>query len=481
MLGDDPGQQDLREQLSDDLELVLNTPLALNDSQRPRYLVKLGKTLYDLKRYQKARHILNDYIKSYPDEPNAYQAHLLLAMCCHEGFKDLRGYAYHAEKVLELKPDFADSIQVHLNLFSAYMSLAKEIAGKEPAAQSPESKQQISLLNKSAAHLYTVILAAPELAAKDNQLWLANFYYRNIKDHADEYFVEALQDDDLKEMGQRAQSIYENVLGIESLPLSASDYLDLEKELFKLSNIYAWMNQVDKQKILVNNLIEHQKAHPEWAWKLRSKALFALAWIYQSEGEIIKAQDTFQLLASSSIKSMDSFVASASKLQYSRISFAFLDESRKSLEDNEIVVILKHLKDLKIHKSLHQEPIHLEAALEYARIRSSLEPAMTRESNRLFLLTRAKEDFTSKEDVRSKDYHASRLLNPEKDVIYQAYLMLIDAQIARLEAKAAADKGLIEESEAKNLLADSLYKKLIGGKFAVTKYLIEQAKMINDK
>ena len=111
---------------------------------------------------------------------------------------------------------------------------------------------------------------------------------------------------------------------------------------------------------------------------------------------------------------------------------------------------MKFLKDLQIRKSIASEPMHLESAIDYAMIRSSLVPSEKYDEQLRFLLLRVKEDFTSRKDLWSKDYHTARLQQPDKDLIYQAYMMLIDAHTASIESKIALKTGAWVEAEAKN-------------------------------
>ena len=74
------------------------------------------------------------------------------------------------------------------------------------------------------------------------------------------------------------------------------------------------------------------------------------------------------------------------------------------------------------------------------------------------------------------DYETQRKLMPDKDRIYQAYIMYIDAQIAILEAKAARVSGEAHEAKSKEGASIALLSTLIDGKYAVSKYLVDKAK-----
>ena len=77
-----------REILVNDLKSALVSPEALNPTQKSKYLLQLGKTLYELEQYETALEALNNFIELYPKDENLFQAHLLSALCYQEGTKD---------------------------------------------------------------------------------------------------------------------------------------------------------------------------------------------------------------------------------------------------------------------------------------------------------------------------------------------------------------------------------------------------------
>ena len=59
----------------------------------------------------------------------------------------------------------------------------------------------------------------------------------------------------------------------------------------------------------------------------------------------------------------------------------------------------------------------------------------------IFFLGRIKEDFTAQDDPIRQEYHEARLRFPDKDLVFQAYMKCIDAEILSLEAQVAKAKG----------------------------------------
>lgn len=458
---------ELRTQLLGDLLLALNTPGAIKSVQKPTYLLKISKVHYDMQKYNEALDVLNHYVNNHSEDENLFQAHLLMAMCYHEGLQDPLQFAIHAEKALEAKPEFPDQCRLRLNLFNTYLQLAKS-----------QENSESGYTDKAVGHLYKVFKLKSEQIKPENQLWLADYFYNKVKTRANEYFIEALNSSEDRKLIQDTIDIYQSGLKLEESNLNhffiTEDTIYLEHELFKLSNLYGWLNVVDKQIEILDYVIERQQKDPDWNWTLRTRTVFAKANALKEKGDHANAIEHYSRLIDQS-KPSDFFVSNAAKLQWSRLHFISLPTHKKTIEDGEMIAILKTLKDIQIRKSLSQEPIHLEAALDYAMMRSSLESESQRQEHLLFLLKRIKEDFTDKGDLWSKDYHASREQNPVKNTLYQAYMMLIDAHLARLEAILIETNGNELAREAKLEAAQAIYENLLTGKYAVTKYLINQA------
>ena len=170
----------------------------------------------------------------------------------------------------------------------------------------------------------------------------------------------------------------------------------------------------------------------------------------------------------------DHSIAAEARLQVARHLFASLPEQERHDDSPHMQAIFHRLHDLKLRKSLANEPIHLEAAIEFAEYKSAVAKEEEREELLLYLLTKTKEEFTSSEDIWSKDYQTSRKLQPEKDRIYQAYMRYIDARILLLQATVARREGKILDSRSKERAAHALFSTLRQGRYATTKYLVER-------
>ena len=135
------------------------------------------------------------------------------------------------------------------------------------------------------------------------------------------------------------------------------------------------------------------------------------------------------------------------------------------------------LKDLQTHKRFDQEPLHLEAAYDYAAASASLASPEQSAETRLRILRDAKKEFTRADDIASKDYQAQRLRHPEMEGLYQSYLQLFDARIAQLQAELAKERGDATQYKILRQAAQTLYSALLQGQIAVSKYVMDQAQL----
>lgn len=457
----------LKVQLCHDLNQAIST--AENQDQKATYVLHLAKTLYHLKDYSSAIEWLEKFVLDFPHSKQLYQAHFLLAISFQEGFQNREEFIKNAEKAFILNSTFPEAKELSLNLFSIYLQLAKENANFQDIYTQYTAKAAESLFQ------------AMEQGAQIKQeylIWLAKNDFSYLKRECAE--EKALHIDPAKlAIANRATKTFEKIFQIDSDAIvlkNEASILSIESEVLDLSTLYGWQGEQNKQLTLLKSLVHLQEEHADWKWNAKSQALYALGNAYEDNAYSDQALDCYRQLLSTQ-KSSDSYVYSASKLHYARLSFASLSLERKTIQDPEVQTILNYLKDLQIRKKLTQEPLHLEAAIDYADLRSSLENNERQDLLFLQLLNRAKEDFTSKEGICAKDYESSRQRYPEKNRLYQAYVMLMDAHIARLEAKIAGKEGKDDEKRQKQEAAKALYLTLVEGEFAVTHYVTQQAQL----
>jgi TolA-binding protein len=463
----------VREMLIGDLLLVLNSPESIKSIQKPKYLYCLAKTHYELKQFPEALAVLKTYSEQYPSDPLLYQAHLLTALCYQE-LQEPQKFAFHAERVLALNPDLPDQQQLRLSLFTTYLQLSQKVHEIEAAL--PGSQHHTPYVDIAAEHLYRAAISNSIPIKPENLLWLANHYYGKVKEKNDEYMIGPLDDAQQIEFAERSASLFQKALvKEENQPVDLHpENLRLEHEFFKWSHLYGWLGIPEQQILLLNNQLAQYDKNPDWKWSLRSRAKFSLANALYATGELAQALELYSQLMQIK-KGADPFITTASKLQFARLSFDLIPEPERNLDNPRIITILKNLKDIQIRKNIAHEPLHLEAALDYAKIRASLEPPKNQEYQLSFLLMRSKEDFNRIDDIASKDYAEAKNRDPGKDLIFQAYIRLMDAHIAYAQALHAKEEGNREEWDKLRENARGLYQSLLTGKLAVSKYVINEA------
>lgn len=302
--------------------------------------------------------------------------------------------------------------RLHLHLFNAYLELAK-------------TKQEESWDDLAANHLAAVIDTYP--ISLENRLWLSHYF--------------AKQDD------KRAIPL------IESLLQTEVNWKRFDQEALELASFY--QKQYDFQKaLLILQKVIAQELPSRW------KAKLAIAGILTQLGEKEKAISLYQELEASA----EPLIMHTAHLNLARLSFEEAPETS-----------LKMLEELRKRKSLATEPIHLEAALDYAEFRASLELPGAKNALLFQLLLEVKQEFTIQDNILAKDYHAAKQLMPEKDIIYQAYMRYLDARLFLLQAEEAKKRGDVGEWKAKEQAARALFSTLLKGKFAASSYLVEKA------
>lgn len=429
-----PDDVDIKRQLVEDLQKALPS---FAEDQKGAYLFLLGKAQFELEEYREAEKTLESLLSAYPQHVSNQEAHLLLSLCLREqGIYD-HSFAEHAEKALAATPHATPMQALHRDLFNAYRNQGN--------------------WERAAEHLYQAYVVGNEPIQEDNKIWLASFYFEKAKNG----------DSNAKE---KALAVFPKLLSLEGenmVPTAATEHPVLEAEVLKFSSL---LPQTKKAQLL-SSLNDLQKKNPQIEWKLQRQTQFELGKTYASLHESQKALDIFSSLID---PTAPSYFSSAAQLEKSRLFFTLCPEEQRREDNPEIVEVLSSLKDLQIQKKIYSEPLHLEAALEYADIRTSLAPAEKRVETALFFLSRLKEDFTSMEDPALQEYRAAAF--PEKSALYQNYLKCLDAEIARLEALQCRKVKEVDHAKDLEKSAHALLTEVLASKH-VTPYLLERAEL----
>lgn len=420
---EDKFDRQLLEQLSQDLKNALEQG-DISQELRSSYQLQLAKTEYQLQKYAEAIAHLNRLLHSQPD--NA-QAHLLLGYILLAQSGDPHAFICEAEKSLTLQPDLPDS--VHQHLFHAYLQRNRE-KDKDLAA----------------AHLMLLLAKEHADIPNSSRLWMGGYFHDRLRQIGNEFQPEPLPTEKARKAAERAISIV----------VPALDKSDHEEGFLQLGAFYGWAGFIEKQAAVYEALVMAYHQGSERSWKMVPRTLFALGNAYEQLGRGESA-----LACYNQIITVEPYLQQATKLRIARLKILQGKEKIESL--------LNELNQLQINKSLNTEPVHLEAAYDYAKYYSRGDLKRL-----LKLLGAAKEAFTSQKDIPAKEYHALRGTNQRLDHVYQAYLMLFDARIAQTEGDLAKRKDPVEASR-KYAIAKELYETLLSEKFAISKYLVDQA------
>lgn len=340
-----------------------------------------------------------DVLLQHDSFPQMGNAYLLMALLHKD--RSLHYFCLYGEKALELKADLVETRQVHISLFNAYLEL---------------SQQQPELLEKAAHNLFLAFMHEKNLQA-ENLNWLATYYYN--------------QAEEMPIAAERAILLLESSA---KTPVTA----------YKLAKLYAQSHRTEEQIATLESVKE--------GLDLEAKLLLAEGYI-----RIDKKEQAIELL--------DAIIAGSSTTRGFTCASASLQAIRLKREKGflSMEAAATSLKNLILQRRLANEPIHLEAALDYIALQAENDP-----SKQLSLLQKTKADFEATDSLLASDYQEARQKLPAKNHIYELYLKLFDADIRLCEAKLTEDLLLQKhwQTQAKEILlqiiGDPVGKALLG-------------------
>lgn len=452
----------------DDLKRCMASPGTFTSKEESQYQLKLARVLNDMGRKRESQRVLEDFIEEKKTSPLLYQAHYMLAVANYQNENDYSGFAFHAEHVLRLNPKLPQRLCLKRNLFTAYMYLANKSKESGADTQTVEHYEDMA-----AQHLFDLTAEDPGSIEEGQLLWLANFYYDKVAANRDPYLLEPLNDEEHEDFAEQAVTIFRKVLKLGSsqryLP-EGEELLTHERNVLRLTTLLGWQASIKQQITLLEQLHKAQNEADTLKWRYAPQTEFSLAYAYEQMGQWDNAREKFQALHNKRVL-RDPQLRSATQLHLARTRYQTLAKSHKIANDTEVKEILKLLEELEIRRQIAHEPIHLEAAIDRAEIFASLCDPDDRERQLLEGLSKVKAAFTARDDLWSKDYHASREQSPKQDHIYQAYIMLIDARISYLQLRVNGD-----QEQRRREAARTIFHTLLTTKFSVSRYLIHQAK-----
>ncbi len=445
-----------------DLQAVLEHSDCLNDAEMKDYSLLYAKISYELDYYSDALHCLQDHIFTkidVEDDPlTLSEAHFIAGLCHAETGSDNSAFCMHLEQAMTINPDLYDSPSTHLRLYNAYISLAGYGEGAEVSS---DGQQQQEFIDHAAEHLEEATSRGEMAIKEENRLWLANHYYQSVQNYyAGHWKAQNTPHPEVTSAIDRASSHYQSLLLSNNnlIELSAEN-LHLENEVIKLAKLLAYQDSHEQKLALLKQLLQQQSEKTELNWVSQKDALFELATVYDSLGEKEKAYETYSFIHATA-NHFSTAIANHATLEAARLHFELLEDGLRIESNEEVLSILNDLKELQIRKNASSEPTHLEAALEYAKIRSLISNRVEQDNRYLFFLNRIKDDFTSQEDLVTQDYLVNLNRDATKKQIFDSYMKFIDAEKLRLEAKSLYQQELLGEMKEFHENALTLYSEI---------------------
>lgn len=419
-----------KEQFYTDIQDVLAIDGLFSEGETNTYKLLFAKTSYELGKYEETYEYLSHLLGVFSDEQSPLhvaEAHYLAAICLYEQQMNHADFCKHLEIALQLDPGTYDKGSTHVHLFNGYLIESGLMESSETANS--------QLTDKAAEHLYTAITKDDAFIKSENTLWLANHYYKKVKEHTDRHWTASLSDtEELQECAARSQILFEKELLSEGSlkPLDEST-LSFEPEALKLADLYSLQGKQQERLSIVTSLLEQQSI-AEMDWQYKKHALYELGQTYKALGNPNKALETFNYI-STFTTAMPTVMSNSAAYEVARMHYKLLDAQNVSEANEDVLAVLNELKELQIRKNALSEPVHLEAALEYTAIRMELADASERLERGKFFLTRMKEDFSSQADTIGQEYHATLETNAPKKAMYASYMKYVEAEILRLQAE----------------------------------------------
>lgn len=314
--------------------------------------------------------------------PEKSDAKLLLALCR----KDTPDFALLAEEALKEGARLMPPEQTHILLFNAYLLQ--------------------NALDAASRHLYAAFEAKAPIQPQ-NLLWLAEYYEKELEEHPSLLLT------------KRTASLLEQILKTEAA--SESIACSLAKHYLTLSQPQEALQLL--KPFECKAALHSQNPQPE------TKRLLAESYLRTGQEELGETL-------------LDQVLQQSHNVRDKTSAAACLQSAKLKILKNRPQALIQ-LKDLVLQKTLANEPLHLEAALEYAELQKE---------KKLPQLLKIKQNFEAQDDLLSKDYHAARAQMPHKDRIYTAYMLWIDSEIALLEAAQNPETEKELQGKAKNLL-----------------------------
>ena len=259
------------------------------------------------------------------------------------------------------------------------------------------------------------------------------------------------------------------------LILSNLKKLDPKQELdVKLSYLLAAKKDFIAAKELLLLNLKDIRMQPDKLWPYKEELIYKLAKIHDSLNEKKEAISLYEEFLPTFSK--ESPFRPCSLLHSARLELSFIKLEEININNLSLEKIISNLKIVSLQKVYENEPVHLEASIEYIDLLCQMEKNRFFEK-RLFLLGRMKENFTTLDDMISQDYHTMRKTLKDKDPIYNGYIEAIEAD--RLITMGYLEKNSSHIEIAKTTISKIKEKNLITTNF-LNNYIERLSKLIEE-
>lgn len=318
-------------------------------------------------------------------------------------------------------------LPIYLDLFNAYRKLYisaeslntwHEKAGKPP-------------LELAANILFCAFQIDSEKLSIQNKQWLAEFYFEEVEKAFKTHFKAPLPETafmrsyDLYKELIKNTSCEESVLAKNLMHLAKLIMFQSKRSSALASSSSAVNNSVSEALIFLKQAIKliENSATPKAAL-IQSSILVDMGQCFEQDRSYAEAKKSYSEAIELAKLSKPADLA---RLYLCRLN---LKEGTSNLDQ-----VIATLKDLQLKKSLDDEPLFLEAAIDYIDASClGVEPSV-RDEKKLFLLERMEEDFWSDVGAIHAHYHKKRQELPDQDTIFLAYMHYVELHLQFLKAK----------------------------------------------
>ncbi len=416
---------------------------ALSQKEKEEYQLAMFKCQCELGQFEIAAPMISSYLSTVADRSLLAEAHLLMAICQKKLSGDAGLFIHHGEMALKHNPKLPESGLLHLELFNVYLAKGEtEVTDKD------------YFYGRSADHLFASGAWKDRSIKFENYIWLANYYYNQAVSGRDY---------------DKAKELYINL--IETISPQ------LEVEVLKFAHLLGLYNEKRDRIALLQQLERSQESQSDLPWKLKRRTTLELARAYEADGEAAQAIKLYTELAKPGERST-SIVTNTAQLHLAKLKYSQINPISRTSDNSDIIAILHDLKDLQIQKKLLAEPIHLEAALQYAEIRCNMAAPEEEAKNSHFFYKRMVDDFNNLEDPITQEYTILRQQHPEKNAIFNAYMQYAQAQMLKYEAQVLRTKNRGSKAKECQQKALETVNLLLQNKDNLQPYLLDRIKRI---